>query len=61
MYKNVLYFFSLEMLDKLEPPSIPEGYGISIAFYCLLEITRSIQLVIIGPQTNSDGKLNIKI
>lgn len=47
---------SLEMLDKLEPPTIPDGYGISVAYYCLLDITRSIQFVIMGSQPLSDGK-----
>ncbi|RXG68969.1 Protein MON2-like protein [Armadillidium vulgare] len=45
----------LEMLDKLEPPTIPDGYGISVAYYCLLDITRSIQFVIMGSQPLSDG------
>lgn len=39
----------LEMLDKLEPPPIPDGYGISIAYACLLDIVRSISLAINGP------------
>ncbi|XP_017782824.1 PREDICTED: protein MON2 homolog isoform X2 [Nicrophorus vespilloides] len=36
----------LEMLDKIEPPMIPDGYGISIAYACLLEIIRSLQISI---------------
>lgn len=39
----------LEMLDKMEPPPIPDGYGISIAYACLLEIVRSISFAINGP------------
>lgn len=39
------------MLDKMEPPSIPDGYGISIAYACLLDIVRSISLAIEGPST----------
>lgn len=39
----------LEMLEKSEPPSIPDGYGISIAYACLLDIVRSISLAINGP------------
>lgn len=34
------------MLDKIEPPIIPDGYGISIAYACLLEIIRSLQISI---------------
>lgn len=37
------------MLDKMEPPTIPDGYGISIAYACLLDIVRSISLAIEGP------------
>lgn len=43
-----LVFDSLEMLDKTEPPSIPDGYGISVAYACLLDIIRSIALTIEG-------------
>lgn len=39
----------LEMLDKVEPPQIPDGYGISIAYACLLDIVRSISLAVNGP------------
>lgn len=33
-------------MDKVEPPSIPDGYGISIAYACLLDIIRSISLLV---------------
>lgn len=36
------------MLDKVEPPQIPVGYGISIAYACLLDIIRSISFAING-------------
>ncbi|XP_055710710.1 protein MON2 homolog [Phlebotomus papatasi] len=39
----------LEMLEKMEPPAIPDGYGISVAYACLLDIVRSISLAIQGP------------
>jgi hypothetical protein len=44
----------LEMLDKIEPPTIPDGYGISIAYASLLEIIRSLQITI-GPQQQVEG------
>ncbi|CAG2060970.1 unnamed protein product [Timema podura] len=44
----------LEMLDKSEPPSIPEGYGISIAYAYLLDIVRSIALAIEGVSPNGE-------
>lgn len=43
------FFFSLEMLDKVEPPPIPDGFGISVAYACLLDIVRSISLAVLGP------------
>lgn len=59
------------MLDKVEPPQIPDGYGISIAYACLLDIIRSIALAINGPReegvekrydpTESDRKLHIQL
>nr|XP_015208768.1 PREDICTED: protein MON2 homolog isoform X3 [Lepisosteus oculatus] len=36
----------LEMLDKVEPPSIPEGYAMSVAFTCLLDLVRGITSMI---------------
>lgn len=39
------------MLDKMEPPTIQDGYGISVAYACLLDIVRSISLAIQGPST----------
>jgi hypothetical protein len=43
------------MMDKVEAPSIPDGYGISIAYACLLEIIRSISLVIAGSNTRDEN------
>lgn len=40
--------FSLEMLDKVEPPTIPEGYAMSVAFHCLLDLVRGITSMIEG-------------
>lgn len=30
------------MLDKNEAPTIPDGYGISVAYACLLDVVHSI-------------------
>ncbi|XP_037071265.1 protein MON2 homolog [Pollicipes pollicipes] len=35
----------LEMLDKIEPPVVAEGYGASVAYTCLIEIVRSLSLI----------------
>ncbi|GAB5573993.1 protein MON2 homolog isoform X2 [Prionailurus iriomotensis] len=39
---------NLEMLDKVEPPTIPEGYAMSVAFHCLLDLVRGITSMIEG-------------
>ncbi|CAG5101303.1 Similar to mon2: Protein MON2 homolog (Drosophila melanogaster) [Cotesia congregata] len=61
----------LEMLDKIEPPQIPDGYGISIAYACLLDIIGSISLAILGSKeqngknrcnaTEAERKLHIQL
>ncbi|TKC51571.1 hypothetical protein EI555_012497 [Monodon monoceros] len=38
----------LTMLDKVEPPTIPEGYAMSVAFHCLLDLVRGITSMIEG-------------
>ncbi|KAM6137888.1 protein MON2 homolog isoform 1-T1 [Pterocles gutturalis] len=38
----------LEMLDKVEPPTIPEGYAMSVAFHCLMDLVRGITTMIEG-------------
>jgi hypothetical protein len=36
------------MLDRNEAPTIQDGYGISVAYACLIEIIRSIAITIEG-------------
>lgn len=59
LYSAVAWsYYSLEMMDKVEPPSIPDGYGISIAYACLLDIIRSISLLV---ATETEGTCNYLI
>lgn len=44
---------SLEMLDKIEPPIVPDGYGISIAYASLMEIIRSLHITIAVNTSNA--------
>ena len=37
---------SLEMLDKVEPPAVADGYGLSVALVCMLDIVKSIQSLV---------------
>lgn len=41
------------MLDKIDPPQIPVGYGISIAYACLLDIIRSVAYEINGSKEDN--------
>ncbi|KAJ6640307.1 Protein MON2 like [Pseudolycoriella hygida] len=47
----------LEMLDKVDSPTIPDGYGISIAYACLLDIIRSISFAIKRPSTSQEEQV----
>lgn len=59
------------MLEKVEPPQIPDGYGISIAYACLLDIIRSIAMAITEPReegvekryspSESERKLHVQL
>ncbi|MEE6480230.1 hypothetical protein FKM82_012500 [Ascaphus truei] len=50
----------LEMLDKVEPPTIPEGYAMSVAFHCLLDLVRGITTMIEGEigQAETDTQIS---
>ncbi|CAN8005010.1 unnamed protein product, partial [Ixodes pacificus] len=36
----------MEMLDRVEPPTIADGYGVSLGYLCLLDIVASITTVV---------------
>jgi len=36
----------LDMTERLEPPTMSDGYGVSLAYGCLLDVVRSVSLVI---------------
>lgn len=44
----------LEMLDKVDPPTIADGYGLSLAFYCLLEVVKSVRILVQGEPVNEN-------
>lgn len=48
------------MLDKVEPPTIPEGYAMSVAFHCLLDLVRGITTMIEGEigQAETDSQIS---
>lgn len=47
---------SLDMLEKIDSPLIPDGYGVSLAFYCLLDVVKSVQLLIEGESGETPAK-----
>jgi len=36
----------LEVLDKVDAPGIPDGYGLSLAFMAMLDVVRSVQTLV---------------
>uniref|UniRef100_A0A336JYA7 Protein MON2 homolog n=1 Tax=Culicoides sonorensis TaxID=179676 RepID=A0A336JYA7_CULSO len=46
-----------EMLDKMEPPQISEGYGLSVTYVCILDLVRSILFVIQGSYLPTNAKI----
>ncbi|XP_060551977.1 protein MON2 homolog isoform X2 [Ruditapes philippinarum] len=53
-------FCCLEMLDKVDPPTVPDGYGLSVGFYCLVEAVRTIQFLVEGEYGNKLEKAKEK-
>lgn len=46
------------MLDKIESPFVMDGYGLSIAYACMLEVVRSISTIIEGlPEPSAKSTL----
>ena len=49
------------MTEKIEPPSIPDGYGLSYAFLALVDTAKSVQTIVEGPlelTKDSDDKMS---
>ena len=50
---------SLEMLDKIDPPTVVEGYGASVAYTCLIELVRSLSLItdrVLPPEPSAETR-----
>lgn len=43
------------MLDKTDPPLIPDGYCMSVAYACLLDVVRSISLIVENISANTNN------
>lgn len=46
--------YYLEQLDKLEVPSVPDGYGLTTAYHCILETVRSLITLVTGAPCTLD-------
>lgn len=42
-----MFSFSLDHLDKQDTPSIPDGYTLSVAFACVLEIVKALNTLVV--------------
>ena len=42
----VLFYYSLELLDKTDAPSVPDGYGLSVAFASLLDVVKCVSGIV---------------
>lgn len=57
LFRLLLCIFSLEMLDKVDPPMVPDGYGLSVGFYCLVEAVRTIQVLVEGEKPDKTSPM----
>ena len=51
-------FHSLEQLERPESSSIPDGYTLSVAFACLLEIVKSLDALV---QENTASSSQVEV
>ncbi|XP_055882628.1 protein MON2 homolog isoform X4 [Biomphalaria glabrata] len=51
----------LELLDKTDPPPVPDGYGVSLAFRCLMDMTKSVQTLVMGEGEEGEPKAKKEI
>ncbi|KAL3172769.1 hypothetical protein MRX96_012808 [Rhipicephalus microplus] len=53
----------MEMLDRVEPPVVAEGYGVSLGYVCLLDVVQSIATVVNQSKgaTANDSAANLRL
>ena len=49
------------MLDKVEPPTLPDGYGLSVSFVCMLDVVKCVQGIIEEPALKSGGSSKVSV
>lgn len=50
-----VFLYSLDHLDKQDTPSIPDGYTLSIAFACVLEIVKALNTLVVQGEPASQN------
>ena len=51
----------LDMTDRLVPPAMADGYGVSLAYGCLPDVVRSVSLVIdTDPPSSKDSEVPLE-
>ncbi|KAL1441053.1 hypothetical protein MTO96_008804 [Rhipicephalus appendiculatus] len=53
----------MEMLDRVEPPVVVEGYGVSLGYVCLLDVVQSIATVVNQSKgaASNDSAANLRL
>ena len=52
----------LDMTERMEPPQMQEGYGVSLAYGCLLDVVRSVSLVVdTTPEVTDEGPTEVTL
>jgi len=53
IHAHFSFHCSLDHLDKQDTPSIPDGYTLSIAFACVLEIVKALNTLVVQGESAS--------
>ena len=51
----------LDMTERMEPPQMQEGYGVSLAYGCLLDVVRSVSLVVDTTPEVTEGPTEVTL
>ena len=51
----------LDMTERMEPPQMQEGYGVSLAYGCLLDVVRSVSLVVDTTPEVTEGPTEVSL
>jgi len=49
----------LDLLDKMDTPQIPDGYGLSSSYFCMIELVKSV-LILVSPLNENEQSTGLK-